>query len=279
MQMEMAGNVSAAPREINLKLGIQYMWGRTGEKNGSILLLNVRRWMHMQPLGRVEASFTRADGVCYPLPCEVTDDHARVTLSEADVSVAGQVKAEFRLIVDDRIVVKSHVYRGWIEQGLGENADGPGEPGQAYLEKVYAQADRAEEAAKKAEDAAERAENAGGTGGGSGEPGEDGEDGGYYLPQVDAEGNLTFTPSKQDMPDAPGANIRGPQGEQGPQGEPGPQGEKGETGAEGPQGPQGEPGAPGKTPEAGVDFFTEEDKAEMVNAVLAALPTWTGGDY
>lgn len=257
MQMEMAGNVSAAPREINLKLGIQHMWGRTGEKNGSILLLNVRRWMHTQPLGRVEASFTRADGVCYPLPCEVTDDHARVTLSEADVSVAGQVKAEFRLIVDDRIVVKSHVYRGWIEQGLGENADGPGEPGQAYLEKVYAQADRAEEAAKKAEEAAERAENAGGSGGGGGpgepgEPGAPGEDGGYYLPEVDEEGNLSFTPSKAGMPDVPEVNVRGPQGEAGPE---------------------------GKTPVAGVDFFTEADRAEMVDAVLSALPKWTGGDY
>lgn len=31
-------------------------------------------------------------------------------------------------------------------------------------------------------------------------------------------------------------------------------------------------GAPGKTPEAGVDYFTEADKQEMVNAVLAALP-------
>lgn len=35
----------------------------------------------------------------------------------------------------------------------------------------------------------------------------------------------------------------------------------------------------GKTPEKGVDYWTEEDKAEMVDAVLAALPTWTGGSY
>ncbi len=34
-----------------------------------------------------------------------------------------------------------------------------------------------------------------------------------------------------------------------------------------------------KTPEKGVDYFTEEDKSELVNAVLAALPTWEGGSY
>ena len=45
-----------------------------------------------------------------------------------------------------------------------------------------------------------------------------GDDGGYYLPEVDAEGNLSFTGSEEDMPEVPGANIRGPQGVQGPAG-------------------------------------------------------------
>lgn len=35
----------------------------------------------------------------------------------------------------------------------------------------------------------------------------------------------------------------------------------------------------GKTPEKGVDYWTEADKTEMVDAVIAALPTWTGGSY
>ena len=38
-------------------------------------------------------------------------------------------------------------------------------------------------------------------------------------------------------------------------------------------------GEPGKTPVRGTDYYTEADKTEMVNAVLAALPTWTGGSY
>lgn len=36
-------------------------------------------------------------------------------------------------------------------------------------------------------------------------------------------------------------------------------GPKGETGPAGPAGPVGEAGADGKTPEKGVDYFTEED--------------------
>lgn len=48
---------------------------------------------------------------------------------------------------------------------------------------------------------------------------------------------------------------------QGPPGEPGPQGDKGE---------------PGKTPVKGTDYFTDADKTEMVNAVIAALPKYDG---
>ena len=40
--------------------------------------------------------------------------------------------------------------------------------------------------------------------------------------------------------------------------------------------PQGEPGEPGKTPIKGTDYFTDADKAEMVNAVIAALPKYDG---
>ncbi len=38
-------------------------------------------------------------------------------------------------------------------------------------------------------------------------------------------------------------------------------------------------GSNGKTPQKGTDYFTEADKTELVNDVLSALPTWTGGSY
>lgn len=38
-------------------------------------------------------------------------------------------------------------------------------------------------------------------------------------------------------------------------------------------------GDPGYTPVKGTDYYTAADKSEMVNMVLSALPTWTGGSY
>ena len=55
-------------------------------------------------------------------------------------------------------------------------------------------------------------------GGGSGEAG------GYYAPAVDADGNLSWTASKTDMPAVDGANIKGPKGDPGAAGARGPQG-------------------------------------------------------
>lgn len=85
-----------------------------------------------------------------------------------------------------------------------------------------------------------------------------------------------------------GIGAVGPQGEQGPKGEIGPQGPKGDTGEQGPKGdkgdtgeagPKGDTGASGHTPVKGTDYWTDADKVEIVNDVLAALPTWTGGSY
>ena len=74
----------------------------------------------------------------------------------------------------------------------------------------------------------------------------------------------------------------GSKGSTGAKGDQGIQGPKGDTGEQGPKGDTGETGvtgADGYTPIKGTDYYTEADKAEMVNAVLAALPTWTGGSY
>ena len=38
-------------------------------------------------------------------------------------------------------------------------------------------------------------------------------------------------------------------------------------------------GDKGDTPVKGTDYWTAADKAEIVNDVLAALPTWQGGEY
>lgn len=49
-------------------------------------------------------------------------------------------------------------------------------------------------------------------------------------------------------------------------------GEPGEPGSDGQDGADGKPGADGYTPQRGKDYWTDADKAEIVNAVLNALP-------
>lgn len=95
-------------------------------------------------------------------------------------------------------------------------------------------------------------------------------------------------------------NIKGDKGDTGATGATGPAGADGVTphigdngnwflgdtdtgvaaaGATGATGPTGPAGADGKTPVKGTDYWTAADQAEIVNDVLAALPTWTGGSY
>lgn len=63
----------------------------------------------------------------------------------------------------------------------------------------------------------------------------------------------------------------GPAGPTGPEGPQGPAGETGPAGATGPQGetgPAGPAGQDGKTPERGVDYWTDNDKTEIINEIL-----------
>lgn len=52
-----------------------------------------------------------------------------------------------------------------------------------------------------------------------------------------------------------------------------------DVGLKGDKGDTGATGADGKTPIKGTDYWTEADKEEIVQKTLAALPTWTGGEY
>ena len=107
---------------------------------------------------------------------------------------------------------------------------------------------------------------------------------------LDTYGNLWWRPENEETWRPEHGEGEGSGGEAIP-GPPGPKGDKGDPGNDGKSAYeiavdngfrgteqewlislQGEPGEPGRTPVAGVDYYTEEDKVEMVNAVLAALP-------
>ena len=83
-------------------------------------------------------------------------------------------------------------------------------------------------------------------------------DGGHRVSITDVNGEKSF-----DIMD-------GAKGDKGDTGATGPQGDKGDTGATGPQGDKGDNGY---TPVKGTDYFTEEDKAEIVQAVVDEMTT------
>lgn len=75
------------------------------------------------------------------------------------------------------------------------------------------------------------------------------------------------------------ADLKGDKGDKGDTGAQGVQGVQGIQGIQGDKGDKGDTGIAGKTPVKGTDYYTDADKAEMVNMVLTALPTWQGGSY
>lgn len=75
-----------------------------------------------------------------------------------------------------------------------------------------------------------------------------GEDGATFIPSVSANGVISWT-NNQNLPNPDPVNIKG---------------EKGDD---------------GYTPVKGTDYFTDAEKAEFVQAVIASLPIWNGGSY
>lgn len=75
-----------------------------------------------------------------------------------------------------------------------------------------------------------------------------------FFPHVSEDGVISWT-NDGGFPNPSPASIKGPQGE------------KGDAGAT---------GAAGYTPVKGTDYFTEADKAEMVQAVITQLPVYDG---
>lgn len=126
-------------------------------------------------------------------------------------------------------------------------------------------------------------------------------DGGYYTPDVDENGVLSWTPSKLGMAEVESANVVGPAGEPGEKGEAGdsgvyiggnppedvevwidPDGEMSQLipGPPGPMGPQGEKGDKGEKGDQGESYvLTEQDKSEIADIVLATFPVAEEGEF
>lgn len=119
-----------------------------------------------------------------------------------------------------------------------------------------------------------------------------GDDGGYYTPSVDEDGNLTWTPSLEDMPEIAGANIKGDKGDKGDTGSvewgdlteeqiaalKGEKGDKGDDGYTPVKGVDYFDGEDGYTPVKGVDYFDGEDGKDGVDGKDGYTPV-KGVDY
>ena len=104
--------------------------------------------------------------------------------------------------------------------------------------------------------------NTGELGGGKGEKGDKGDKGDPGEPGEKGEKGDPGEPGEKGEKGDPGEP-----GEKGEKGDPGEPGKNGKDGVDGQPGANGKDGADGKTPEKGVDYFTPEEKAEMVAEV------------
>lgn len=154
---------------------------------------------------------------------------------------------------------------------ISVNGIGPDESGNVNVEIPDFDENKLTEAINTALEQAKTSGEFDGKDGTDGKDGEDGKDGtsvtvtNVQTSTADGGSNIvTFSDGK---------TLTVKNGSKGSAGAKGDKGDTGETGA------AGKDGADGKTPVKGTDYYTAADKAEMVNAVLAALPTWTGGSY
>lgn len=155
---------------------------------------------------------------------------------EVDTSIAGVGKVEVKAVTDDKRKLSGFCETVVQPSSIAMTQDPPKvvipwlEEIKESAEEARKNADRAEAAADnisggavtgsvrydkpqqltEAQKAQARANIGAGTGSGSGD-GTTGENGGYYLPTVE-DGILSWQPSKEDMPQAPETEIRGPSG-------------------------------------------------------------------
>ena len=129
----------------------------------------------------------------------------------------------------------------------------------------------------------------------------DGASGGYYRPTItrlnDSQMQISFQGSDENMQAITPSTITLPRGQNGTNGKDGESitvvsveestadgGNNVITLSDGTifsikNGSKGSTGDAGKTPVKGTDYWTDDDRTQMVNDVLASLQTWTGGSY
>lgn len=204
-------------------------WGKQGENNAVHLSFDLTGWGNAWPDGAAAVAFRRADGKEYAHAYKREGNTLLIPVLNYDTEISGSCAVAISWL-DNGNEARSVVIDGRVNPSIVSLGETPTPPEKGVIEQVNAAAANAGISAQTAADAAQAAETAAKNAQESLENMEER----YYVPNVDNEGNLSFTPTSNEMTAVPTVNIRGPQGIQGIQGEIGPVGPAGETGPQGP---------------------------------------------
>lgn len=93
-------------------------------------------WKGIFGEGRCELIHKRnGDTAPYPIPLTIEDGVPYWYVSNVDTSIAGPGMCEIRYIIDN-VVVKSNIYITYVQESLGEGTEEPPEPAKAWVDQV-----------------------------------------------------------------------------------------------------------------------------------------------
>ena len=135
--------------------------GRQGENLARQIIFDLSDWMAEYGLGVAELIAQRpGEEAPYPVAVRREDTFVLWDLTSADTAVAGSYgRCELRWYVG-QVLVKSRIWRTWVEPAMATPGDTPPEPEQGWVNKVLEAGTSAKEAAERAEEAAKKAESA-----------------------------------------------------------------------------------------------------------------------
>lgn len=183
------------------------VWGKQGENNAVHLSFDLTGWENAWPDGAAAVAFRRADGKEYAHAYKREGNTLLIPVLNYDTEISGSCAVAISWL-DNGNEARSVVIDGRVNPSIVSLGETPTPPEKGVIEQVNAAAANADISAQAAVDAAQAAEEAAKNAQESLENMEER----YYVPNVDNEGNLSFTPTSNEMTAVPTVNIRGPQG-------------------------------------------------------------------
>lgn len=205
--------------------------------------------------------YSRPDGITYPVEITRKDNLIIWSPDAYDTEIPGEGYIEVRIYQGD-VIGKSAIFKVEIDESLQADFSDPGIARPDWVDDII------DKVTISGMEQTEASTESGGiniftvtlTNGESAS----------FEVRNGAKGEKGDTGAKGEKGDK---GDKGDTGETGPQGE---QGEKGDKGDKGEQGERGKDGADGYTPRRGIDYWTEEDKAEIKAYVEEAI---LGGEW